>query len=275
MRKLQSDVKTLSDDTLRRKINNWCRKLPSEYLQHLLTTPDLQGLFNNQRYKITLLGQLLKARFGSGEGNPAKQVLKAGYIDESTYHILMAWVDSHESLFRVFQIGWEEIHDEFKHLKNSPKSEIELFFECLREEIDGNILRATSGYNFSLKKGEVIGRLIRDVNLRGQQDVKWDFSLNSDELEPLQIIQCKVKWDLNSWKVHALYICQTQAKKDKVLHKALTRYVADNAYLFSQMSIACLAESKQNPPNYLQSYKWKNGSKKVRTKKGFVNVKNA
>lgn len=253
-----------------------CTNLPDKSLLLRASTPDLKIQFFKEKEKTSLLGQLLKARFGGGGGNLAKQFLNAGKINHETYHMQMSILNKYSSLFTLYQTAWVEIEMVFINLENSPKSENELFLKTLEEFTNNNFLRAVNGYRFSIKEGMKIGKLISDINKRGQKDPDWNFLLTDDE--QIKVNELKPGKPDDTWKNIALSVCEHAAKKDSSIKRALRRYINDDVYLFTLLERACYAETRKNPPGLLHSKKWDDGIQKIRTAKGFkpvteVNIK--
>lgn len=272
-RKKQLSPLSESEQLLCNNIKSFTSKLPSPTLALYIRTSDLCQEWIKEKYMALLLGELLEARFMGGGGNPAKQALRDGYIDKLGYELLMANASLHASEFTLFQSAWEEISESFKHFKDTPKSEVELFFDTLKHHYDNRFLSKVNGHTSSIKDFEAKCKLLRDIIMRHQNDHSWTGQLNDRDLAQIDKVIGKKHNSkqqlLPTWGDFAFKVCEDVATNDSAVFRALKQYYSELLYVASLNVNACQDERTPNATHRVFTEKWESGNLYLRFSSGY------
>ncbi|MDY6898409.1 MAG: hypothetical protein SWZ49_10070 [Cyanobacteriota bacterium] len=263
-----------SNKLLCEKISPFTSDLPSQTLGHYIQTNDLLQEWLKVKYAALLFGESLKARFMRGGGNPAKRALNDGYLDNIGYEVHMAWVSFCASEFTLYQTAWEEIFDSFKHLEDSPKDEVSLFFDGIKQHYDNKFLCKANGGKSSIKNFESYMKLLRDILKRHQNNRNWTGELSSQDTRTINKVLFNDRDDISniqsqpSWGYLAFRICEETAKQDGAVLRALRQYYNDLLWLTSLNVDSCQSQRK-NISRSRWSESWKDGQQLLRTSSGY------
>lgn len=248
--------------------------LPSQTLGHYLKTDDLLQEWLKVKYNALLFGESLKARFLKGGGNPAKRALNDGYLDNNGYEVHMAWTSVCASEFTLYQTAWEEIFNSFKHFEDSPKDEVTLFFDGIKQHYNNKFLSRVSDGKFSIKDYEAKMKLLRDILKRNLNNRNWVGELSTQDTEMINNVLFDNHLDINKveiqpdWGYHAFRICEETAKQDRVVLRALRQYYNDLLWLTS-LNVEFCQNQRKDKHRSIWSEKWKDGHQFLRTPSGY------
>lgn len=258
--------KTIIDNkqyTLAIEILALSNQLPSASLKQFITTIDLACEWRKNQKSANLLGHCLKARFGGGGGNPAKDAMKKGIIDELGYEIFENWTKIYQSLFTVYQLSWNDIWEVFKNIddinNDRPTSEQQLFLTTIRDDRNNSFYSAVTGRDISIKTLEACCKQIVQSNIKYQCSEESIF-LNVIELSKYEKILPKFHLQ-NTWTDLAWFICHDVANTDTNIKKALKIYWNNVTALAQLMKSACEKEGQNKPIGRVGGESWKNGRK--------------
>ncbi len=249
-------MKIVEDKNVASRISKVISKLPSDYLKDLATTIDLKMQWVAQKKIYQLLAFSLRAKFGYGGGNPAKDALEKGLINQSEYNVLTALVDMEASLFSVYQTAWTDINRNFKHFSDAPKTEIELYAVYFQETIDNAFLSKVKGEKHSTKSVmNVLNLLVEKTrnSLQNPENISLGLSVkNCGVITKLQPNVSRV----GQWHGMAYAIALEAATTDPAIKRALRTH----HYYVGEVCRHLLASSTK-------STQWSNGFKKHPYKK--------
>lgn len=245
--------------------------MPSEALFFYVQTNDLLQEWLKTKYDALLFGDSLRARFGGGGGNPAKQALKDGYFDRQGYELHMASVSLSQAEFTLYQVAWEEISEAFNNLKDvpTPKSEVELFLGELRRMYDDSFFSAVKNRKDSLKELECFTQTLRNILSRHQHEQKWIGELSEQEKANIRKYYERFGKQKKGliWRDIALEVCYDSAKNDNVIRRHLKLYYAELQHVTSIVVRICQYQRKSPRTRY--SNKWEDGDFYLRLSKGY------
>ncbi len=245
-------------------------QLPSDSLLNYAKTQDLIQEWLKAKSHAIWLGKCLKARFGGGGGNPAKKALNAKHIDEFDYNAILAVVELYVSIFVLIQTAWEEIQEVISCIEDAPQSEVELFFEILRQKYDQSFLQMVKGCKRTIKSADSLAKVGRDAVWNHSQtlDPDWDGTFTPQESAIASSLVSK-KTDF-SWYTLVSHICKEAAKKDNEIKRQLRNHFDAIGNVCDLIVQACQRERSSNPPGKYKSEKWENGRCRSGKKGGFA-----
>jgi hypothetical protein len=254
-----------------KQIEAFISDLPSNFLHKYAKTKPLIAELRRLQNRSHLYGQCLKARFGSGGGNPLLRVWKSKKICDFEYRWIDGEISFLQALFTLIQNGWDYIEPELKQsIIDYPNSEITLFFEVLKEDFDSEFLQAVNGFKLSAKQIEADAKLVEDI-CNGNRA-----NLTEQELKQRKE-QNKKKGDTllpNGWITTILNICLKYADHDPVLKSKLEDLDRIYAELADLVIKASRKERDDNPPKIIRGVKWKDELLYEGVKGGFRPVTN-
>lgn len=216
----------------------------------------------NDKLNLKILWRSHSKRWGGG-GNPAKEAMKKGAIDELGYEIFESWTKIYQSLFTVYQLSWNDIWEVFKNIEDinndRPTSEQQLFLNTIRDDINNSFYSAVTGRDISIKTLETCCKLIVENNIKYQCSDETIF-LKTIELAKYEKILPKFYLQ-NTWTNLAWFICHDIAKTDINIKKSLKMYWNNVTALALLMKTACEREGQNKPVGRVGGESWKNGHK--------------
>lgn len=246
------------------RIEEFMSQLPhDEFLKQCLyvytKTHDIVAEHRRLRNQSVLLGKCLKARFGGGGGNPARQLLDAGMIDRWESEYIWALVDVYQALFNLIQIAWEDIKAELSFLSDDcPNSETDLLFKILGEHYDVKFKKCINGYTLTVTNVETAAKLTRSAVWKKQFDPNWLGEVEFSDKERLDA-GLKERSKQFVWFPLILPICRESAKRDSSVKEQLRKLYQELSYFADKWAKAIhKSRHEQDPLQRFHSVRWEN-----------------